>query len=228
MKKLCCILMAIAMLCSLMVVNASAAYTYEGEMFKLKSDYEINFSGGLDSYEDDEYYSYFCWIEELDSEIEISIDEMDYIIDQIQYDFPEVDTCEEYYELYKEYNEDEEEILIDGIPAFVNSWDDEACCFIEFWSDNYYFQIDLEACDNEALEIIYDLFVDGFEITDSTSWYGADDADTNKADKTDADDKDEEENPDSDNTTIIIVAIVVAGVVVIAVAAIVVLGKKKK
>ena len=224
MKKLCCILMAIAMLCSLMVVNASAAYTYEGEMFEITSDYEMFFD------DVNEPYLYFCWVEDLDFEIEISIDEMDYKNDPITDAFPEVDSCEEYYESYKEYYEDEEEILIDGVPAFVDLWDDDACCFIRFWSDNYSFVITLAAADTESLEILYELFVDGFEITDSTSWYEADDADTNKDDKTDknTDEKDDDENSNSDNTTIIIVAIVVAGVVVIAVAAIVVLGKKKK
>ena len=236
MKKLVCTLLALAMLCSLVVVNVSAANVYEGEMFKIKSDYEIDFSGGLESYEDDEYYSYFCFIEELNSEIEIMVDDMDYMLEQVQSDFPEVDTCKEFYEIYRGYKADEKEVLIDGVPAFVDSSEDGTCYFIDIWSDNYYFSIDLEACDEESRDALYDLFVEGFEITDSTSWYGAEDNDVAEADdadtedKTDKDSKEEkaDEKTSNDNTTIIIVAIVCGTVLILGVTAIVVLGKKKK
>ena len=235
MKKLVCTLLALAMLCSFTVVNVSAANTYEGEMFKIESDYEIDFYGGLESHEGDEYYLYGCYIEELDSEIEIDISDMDYMLGEIQYDFPEVDTCKEYYEIYKDYAADEKEVLIDGVPAFVHSGDNDTTYFIEIWSDNYYFSIDLEACDEESRDALYDLFVEGFEITDSTSWYSGDDADvddeddSDKADKDSKDEKadDKEDKAEKDNTVIIIAA-VIAGVVVIAVVAIIVLGKKKK
>lgn len=213
-----------------MVVNVSATNTYEGEMFEIVTDYEFDFSGGLGSYEDDEYYSYFCWFEDLESEIEIYINDVDEVLE-----LDDVSSCEEYYELFKEYSDDEE-IIVDGIPVFVDYESDQNCCyFIRFWSDNYYYNIDLEAADEESAQILYALFVDGFRITDSTSWYKSDDAGsdndkTNKDDKDSKDDKatDEKKESDSNNTTIIIVAIVVAGIVVIAVVAIVVLGKKKK
>ncbi len=234
MKKIICTFLALAMICSLMVVNVSAANTYEGEMFEIVTDYEFEFDGGLDVFEGDEeyegyeHYLYFCWFEDLGSEIEIWIDDAIEIFES-----DGASSCEEYYEMAKKYRGDDwEEILIDGIPAFVDYDTECSFCSIKFWSDNYYYDIEIEAADAESLELLYDLFVEGFRITDSTSWYESDDADDNndKADKDNKDDKatDEEKESNSDNTTIIIVAIVVGGVVILGVTAIVVLGKKKK
>lgn len=234
MKKLVCTLLALVTLCSLLVVNASATNTYEGEMFEIVTDYEFDFSGGLEEMEGDEYYFYFCDFEDIESEIEIQINDVDQVLAS-----DEVDSCKEYYELYKEYNSDEEEIIVDGIPAFVDLMDDDdTCYFVRFWSDNYYYDIDIEASDEESRDDLLDILIDGFRITDSTSWYESDDTD-DKEDKDDEDDKDvkdnkddkttdEDEESESDDSTVIIIVAVAAGVVVLGVVAIVVLGKKKK
>lgn len=232
MKKLVCTLLALAMLCSLMVVNVSAANSYEGEGFELVLDYDCEFEGGE---EDEGVYSYICYLGDDNWEIELQVIDIDYMFEELQYEDEELDTCEELYDFYIEYkDEDEEEITIDGIPAFCEFSDD--CCFIEMWSDNYYYLVDLECDGDMSAEELLDVFSDGFRITDSASWYsggdtGADNKnDADKSDKTEKTDKDstEEKSADNKDNTVIIIIAVVAGVAVVAVVAIVVLGKKKK
>ena len=227
MKKLFCILMAITMLCSLMVVNASAANTYEGEGFKIVTDYE--FECDSDTEEGGFYYIYHY----NEYTIEVYVCDIYLVLDH------DDDGLANLKELYDTYLEDTEgtDLYIDGIPADCLS--DPGCYHISLLSDNYYYYIELRVAEDDLeadppLEMKR-FISENFQIEDSTDWYKlGDDYDytsyeTEEPDKTNSESKtDNNSESDKSDNTVIIVAIVVGGVVILGVTAMIIFGKKKK
>lgn len=240
MKKITCVLLSLAMLCSFMVVNVSAANVYEGEGFTIDTDYTcVENSSSTSEWDYGTIWYYFFCFEGIGAELEIEVESLDYLMSEESYN---VDSVAELYEAFSEEMKYEDEfemdqIMIDGVPAFIASYEgDDATLFVSVFSDNYIYDMQIETDNKDSASEMLDLIVADFCFTDSTSW--VDSIKTDIADKDDAENKDDtdkdgktekdEEKSSDNNTIIIIVAIVTTGVVVLGIVAIVVLGKKKK
>ena len=162
MKKSCCILMAIAMLCSLMVANASAANTYEGEGFKIVTDYSGYIEGGMDS---DNIYAYDFYCYDFSDEARIQI----FVL--------KGNSAEEAEQaFYGEYYSCGEDIILNGTPAIINEESDDYFCNYYTYSGNYIFEIEVEAIDDQSYDILKyiveaDLFFDDYSYESDDNYY---------------------------------------------------------
>lgn len=254
MKKLLCTLLAVAMLCSFMVVNASATEgLYEDPTDDMVSTY----------WETDTFY--------IDTDMELVKEEYDYDDGEIEYRFfpaevngeymeddagvieitkiesddasedyeQLVDMLNEWYEGNKDGDWDVYEINDTTLNGFDAVQFDAVLREGEFSgfaryigvSDGenvYYIEIECEPVYEDVFNDLCDIVAEDLHFNNAPA---DDDKAEDKADKDDKDDKDTEDKKDAeekDNSTVIIIVAVVAGVVVLGVVAIVVLGKKKK
>lgn len=162
MKKLLCILMAITMLCSLMVVNASATTTYEGEGFKIVTDYSGYIEGDMES--DGTYaYNFYCSDFSEDARIQIFV-----LV---------TDSAEEAEELfYGEFYNYGEETVIDNRTAVVTEDSEDYFCNYYAYAGNYIFDIEVEGIDDQSYDILKyivetDLIFDDYSYESDDNYY---------------------------------------------------------
>ena len=132
--------MAITMLCSLMVVNASATTTYEGEGFKIVTDCSGYIEGGMES--DGTYaYNFYCDSFSEDARIQIFV-----LV---------ADSAEEAEQLfYGEFYNYGEETVIDNRTAIITKSSSGYFCNYYAYAGNYIFDIELEAIDDNSYEVL--------------------------------------------------------------------------
>ncbi len=155
MKKLVCTLLALAMLCSFMVVNASAKYIYEGTGFKIVTDYSGYIEGGMES--DDTYaYDFIC---DFDGFGEGS---------RVQIFVLVADSAEEAEEaFYEEFYGYGEETVLDGRIAFSDVVAEDYFCNIYTYADKYIFDIEIEGTDDQSYDLLKYIIETGFIFDDS-------------------------------------------------------------
>ena len=250
MKKLLCTLLALAMLCSFMVVNVSAT---EGEYDEPSDDMVSTY------WETDAFY--------IDTDMELVMEEYDYDDGEIEYRFfpaevngeymeddagaieitkiesdnasedyeQLVDMLNEWYEGNKDGDWDVYEINDTKLNGFDAVQFDAILREGEFSglsryigvSDGenvYYIEIECYPEYEELFDDLCDVVAEDLHFNNAPADADKADDKNDKADKAD----DKKDDDEKDNSTVIIVIAVVAGVVILGVTAIIVLGKKKK
>lgn len=202
MKKIVSAFLALMMLCSLMVVNVSASNTYEGEGFRIVTDYSGYIEGG---YESDDTYAYDFHCNDLGDEARIQI----FVLASDSAEEAEQGFNEEFYG----YGE---EITLGGRPAVADADEEDFFCNIYTYSDKYIFDIEVEGSDSYSYEVLCEI-IEGIEFGEPQK------SDESKTKVTYGGHLVEDPN----STTIIIIAVVVIAVVLIGVVAVVVIHKKK-
>ena len=253
MKKLLCTLLALAMLCSFMVVNVSAANepsTYwETDYFIIDTDVELFCSESEDDYGVE--YSFRLSYDSYGNRIDPDVGGI----------YIGVFFNENYDELSKEMSDDYDSLVEDndniisseytedkfcGFDSIMYTYEDDdgiyagrELCVLFSDGENVYY-IEIESCserdfyyDNiEYVDTLCDIVKNDIHFKNSPADDEKAEDTSNKTDKKDTnkddDNKKDDETENKDTTTIIIVAIVAGAVVILGVTAMVVFGKKKK